>query len=69
MGIIARWNQTLDDVHTKIQSLNDEFIFTMDLLEQQKNFDQIQDVDNDLNFVFEAQWVAKKELWDFQPIF
>jgi hypothetical protein len=39
MGIIARCNQTLDDVHTRIQLLNEEVVAMMDPLEQQKKFD------------------------------
>jgi hypothetical protein len=37
-------------------------VVTMDLLEQQQKFDQIQQVDNELNALFEAQSIAKKEL-------
>jgi hypothetical protein len=40
MGIISRHNQTLEDVHTRIQVLNEEVVATMDPLEQQQNFDQ-----------------------------
>jgi hypothetical protein len=65
MGIIARHNQTLEDVCAKIQSLNEEVVVTMDPLEQQEKFDQIQQEDNELNALFEAQSVAKKELWEF----
>ena len=54
MGIIARRNQTLEDVRTKIQVLNEEVATTMDPLEQQKNFNQIQQADNELNALFEA---------------
>jgi cysteinyl-tRNA synthetase len=68
MGIIARRNQTLEDVHTRIQSLNEEVAVTMDPLEQQEKFDQIQQVDNELNALFEAQSVAKKELHEFRPV-
>jgi chromosome segregation ATPase len=42
MGIIARCNQTLEDVHTRIQVLNEEVVATMDPLEKQLKFDQIQ---------------------------
>jgi hypothetical protein len=35
MGIIARHNRTLDDMHTIIQVLNEEVVATMDPLEQQ----------------------------------
>jgi hypothetical protein len=65
MGIIARHNQTLEDVCTRIQLLNEEVVATMDPLEQQQKFDQIQQVDNELNALFEAQSIAKKELCDF----
>jgi hypothetical protein len=33
MGIIARCNQTMEDVCSKIQSLNEEVVVTMDMLE------------------------------------
>jgi hypothetical protein len=46
----------------KIQSLNEEATNTLDPLEQQEKFDKIQQVDNDLNALYEAQTVAKKEL-------
>jgi uncharacterized protein YoxC len=65
MGIIARCNQVLEDVFTKIQVLNDEFSATMDLLEQQQKFNQIQHVENELNALFEARSVEKKELHEF----
>jgi DNA repair ATPase RecN len=42
MGIIARRNQVLEEVHTKIQVLNEEVAVTMDPIEQQQKFDQIQ---------------------------
>jgi hypothetical protein len=41
---------------------------TMDPLEKQQKFDQIQLEDNDLNALFEAQFVANKELRDFHPV-
>jgi hypothetical protein len=50
---------------TKIQSLNEEVSITLDPLEQQEKFDKIQQEDNELNALFEAQSVAKKELWEF----
>jgi hypothetical protein len=68
MGIIARRNQVLEDVCTKIQVLNEEFATTMDPLEKQQKFDQIQQVDNELIALFEAQSVAKKELRNFRPV-
>jgi peptidoglycan hydrolase CwlO-like protein len=40
----------------------------MDPLEKQQKFDQIQQADNELNALFEAQSVAKKELHDFRPV-
>jgi tRNA1(Val) A37 N6-methylase TrmN6 len=42
MGIIAKRNQTLEDVHTRIQVLNEDIVAMMDPLEQQQKFDQIQ---------------------------
>jgi chromosome segregation ATPase len=65
MGIIARRNQSLKDVHTKIHVLNEEVVAMMDPLEQQQKFDQIQQAYNELNSLFEAQSIAKKELHDF----
>jgi hypothetical protein len=62
MGIISRCNQTLEDLCLQIQSLNEEATNTMDPLEQQEKFDKIQQADNDLSALFEAQTVAKKEL-------
>jgi peptidoglycan hydrolase CwlO-like protein len=38
MGIIERCNQTLKDVHERINSLNEEVVVTMDLLEKQEKF-------------------------------
>jgi hypothetical protein len=65
MGIIARWNQVLEELCTRIQGLNEEVAVTMDPIEQQQKFDQIQQADNELNSLYEAQSVAKKELCDF----
>jgi hypothetical protein len=65
MGIMARHNQTLEEVHARIQFLNEEVVVTMDPLEKQEKFDQIQQADNELNALFEAQSVAKKELREF----
>jgi hypothetical protein len=62
MGVISWCNQTLEDLCSKIQSLNEEAAKSLDPLEQQAKFDEIQQVDNDLNALFEAQTVAKKEL-------
>ena len=42
MGIITRWNKTLEDVWARIQLLNEEVAATMDPLEKQHKFDQIQ---------------------------
>jgi hypothetical protein len=39
MDIIARRNETLEDVHTRIQVLNEEVVAMMDLLEKQQKFD------------------------------
>jgi hypothetical protein len=52
-------NQTLENVSTRIQLLNEEVAVTMDPLEKQEKFDQIQQEDNELNSLFEAQSVAK----------
>jgi hypothetical protein len=49
----------------KIQVLNDEVAATMDPLEQQQKFDQIQQANNELNSLFKAQSPTKKELCDF----
>ena len=68
MGIISRHNQTLKDLRVKIQSLNEEATNTLDLLEQQEKFDKIQQADNDLKALYEAQTMAKKELREFRPI-
>jgi hypothetical protein len=45
--------------------LNEEIATTMDPMEKQQKFDQIQHADNELNALFEAQSVAKKELHYF----
>jgi hypothetical protein len=68
MGIISRRNQTLEDLRTKIQSLNEEVFITLDPLEQQEKFDKIQQAYNKLNSLFEVKSVAKKELREFRPI-
>jgi hypothetical protein len=52
-------------VRTKIHVLNEEVSATMHPMAQQQKFDQIQQVDNELNALFEAQSVAKKELHNF----
>jgi hypothetical protein len=62
MGVISWRSQTLEDLHLKIQSLNEESSKALDPLEHQENFDEIQQVDNDLNELFEAPTVAKKEI-------
>jgi septation ring formation regulator EzrA len=55
-------------VHARIQFLNEEVAVTMNLLEQQEKFDQIQQANNELYALFEAQSIAKKELCKFRPI-
>jgi hypothetical protein len=67
MGIIARHNEVLEDVRTKIQVLNEEVAAMMDPLEQQQKFEQIQQADNELNALFEAQSIENKELHNFRP--
>jgi hypothetical protein len=62
MGIISRRNQTLEDLCMKIQLLNEEASNALDPLEQQEKFDKIQQEDNDLNALYQAQTVDKKEL-------
>jgi anti-sigma-K factor RskA len=52
MGIIARRNQNLEDMHARIHFLNEEYVVTMNPLEQQEKFDQIQQEDNELNALF-----------------
>jgi hypothetical protein len=42
MGIIARQNKVLEEVHINIQVLNEEVTATMDPMEKQQKFDQIQ---------------------------
>jgi hypothetical protein len=42
MGIMARRNQVLEDVRTRIQVLNEEVAATIDPMEQQQKFYQIQ---------------------------
>jgi hypothetical protein len=68
MGIISWCNQTLEDLHVKVQSLSEEATITLDPLEQQEKFDQIQQTDNELNALYEAQSVAKRELREFRPV-
>jgi hypothetical protein len=53
---------TMENLRVKIQYLNEEPANTLDPLEQQEKFDKIQQADNDLNALYEAQNVAKKEL-------
>jgi hypothetical protein len=40
----------------------------MDPLEQQEKFEQIHHVDNEMNALFEAHSITKKELQEFRPI-
>jgi hypothetical protein len=40
----------------------------MDPLEKHEKFDQIQQANNEMNALFEAQLVAKKELHEFRPV-
>jgi len=54
MAIIARCNQVLEEVRKKIQVLNEEVAATMDPMEKQQKFNQIQQADNELNALFEA---------------
>jgi hypothetical protein len=68
MEIIAQRNQVLEEVCTKIQVLNEEVATTMDPMEQQQKFNQIQQADNEMNALFEAQSIEKKELRDFRPV-
>jgi hypothetical protein len=60
MGIIARQNQVLEELHTKIQVLNEQVVVTMDPIEQQRKFDQIQQADNELNSLYKEHSIAKK---------
>jgi len=46
MGIIAKRNQTLEDMCVRIQLLNEEVAVTMDPLKKQEKFDQMQQVGN-----------------------
>jgi hypothetical protein len=48
--------------------LNEEVVATMDPMEQQQKFDQIQQADNELNTLYEAQSVAKIELHEFLSV-
>jgi len=68
MGIISRCNQTLEDLCMKIQLLNEEASNALDPLEQQEKFDNIQQEDNDLNALYQAQTMDNKELWEFRSI-
>jgi hypothetical protein len=52
----------------KIQLLNEEVDNTLDPLEHQDKFDKMQQADNDLNALYEAQTVAKKELQEFRLV-
>jgi hypothetical protein len=45
--------------------MTEEVATMMDPLKKQPNFDQIEQADNELNALFEAQSVAKKERRDF----
>jgi len=54
MGIIARQNHVLEEVHTKIQVMTEEVAATMDPMEQQQKFDQMQQANNELNTLYEA---------------
>jgi hypothetical protein len=65
MGIILRCNKKLEYMHLQIQSLNEEASNTLYPLEQQEKIDKIQQANNDMNEMFEAQTVAKKELREF----
>jgi hypothetical protein len=66
MGVITHHNQALEDLCTRIQTLNEEEAKTHDPLEQQEKFDEMQQVNNSLNALFEAQTVEKKELRAFK---
>jgi hypothetical protein len=68
MGIITRRNQVLEEFQTKIQVLNEEVLVTMEPMEQQQKFDQIQQDDNELNTLYEAQSIANKEMHDFRLV-
>jgi hypothetical protein len=43
-------------------------VSTMDPLEKQHKYDQMKQADNELNSLFEAQFLAKQELHDFRTI-
>jgi hypothetical protein len=55
-------------LRTRIHTLNDEATKARDPLEQQAKFDEMQQANNSLNALFEAQTVAKKELRYFRLI-
>jgi hypothetical protein len=40
----------------------------MDPIEKQQQFDRIQQADNELNSLYEAQSIAKKEMHEFQSV-
>jgi hypothetical protein len=48
--------------------LNEEVASTIDPLEKQQKFNQIQQANNELKDLFEAQSVAKKELCNFRSV-
>jgi hypothetical protein len=68
MGVITHHNQGLEDLCTRIHTLNEEAVKIHDLLEQQENFDEMQQSDNSLNALFESQTVEKKELRAFRNV-
>jgi hypothetical protein len=51
----------------RIQLLNKEVVATMDPIDEQRKFDQIQQANNELNALFEVKSVAKQEMHDFRP--
>jgi hypothetical protein len=55
----------LEDLCTNIQSLNAEAASTLDPLEQQEKFDKIQQANNELNTLYEAQTISKNKLCNF----
>jgi hypothetical protein len=55
-------------LRTRIHTLNDEATKARDPLEQQAQFDEMQQANNSLNALFEAQTIAKKELRYFRLI-
>jgi hypothetical protein len=65
MGIISICNHTLEDLCTKIQSLNAEETNTLDPLEQHAKFNKTQQEDNEFNALYESQKNSKKELHEF----